>query len=73
MSDLELQKGNTKVRKQGDRSLYLFEITRYKLNSDLENLISFSVILYNLRVGKYLPLNTSTSGDNCYSICQISE
>ena len=28
ISDLELRKGNTKVRKQGTRSLYLFEITK---------------------------------------------
>ena len=27
-SDLELQKGKTKVRKQGVRSLYLVEITK---------------------------------------------
>ena len=44
MSDLELQTGKTKVEKQGVHSLYLFEITKYQLNSDLENLISFSVI-----------------------------
>ena len=43
-SDLELRKGKTKVRKQGVRSLYIFEITKYKLNSYLENLISFIVI-----------------------------
>ena len=42
--DLELRRGKTKVGKQGIRSLYLFEITKYKLNSDLENLISFSVM-----------------------------
>ena len=28
MSDLELQKGNSKVGKQGIRSLYLFEIMK---------------------------------------------
>ena len=44
MSDLELRKGKTKVGKQGVHSLYLFEIAKYKLNSDLKNLISFSVI-----------------------------
>ena len=43
-SDLKLQRGKTKIGKQGVRSLYLFEITKYKLNSYLENLISFSVI-----------------------------
>ena len=43
-SDLELRRGKTKVGKEGVRSLYLFEITKQKLNSDLENLISFSVI-----------------------------
>ena len=44
MSDLELRKGKTLVGKQGVRSLYIFEITKYKLNTNLENLISFSVI-----------------------------
>ena len=39
-SDLELRRGKSKVGKQGVRSLYLFEITKY----DLENLISFTVI-----------------------------
>ena len=34
----------TKVGKQGVRSLYLFEITKYKINSYLNDLISFSVI-----------------------------
>ena len=43
-SDLELRKVKTKVGKQGVPSLYLFEITEQKLNSYLENLISFSVI-----------------------------
>ena len=43
-SDLELWRGKTKVGKKGVHSLYLFEITKYKINSDLENLISFSVI-----------------------------
>ena len=43
-SDLEHRKGKTKVEKQGVRSLYLFEIARWKLNSDLANLTSFSVI-----------------------------
>ena len=43
-SDLELRKGKTKVGKQGVCSLYLFKITKLKLNSDLGNLISFSVI-----------------------------
>ena len=43
-SDLELRKGKTKVGKQGVRSLHLFEITKLKYNSDLEYLISFSVI-----------------------------
>ena len=42
--DLELQKGKTKVGKQGVHSLYLFEISKYKLNSDLENIIGFLVI-----------------------------
>ena len=32
------------VGKKGVRSLYLFKITKYKSKSDLENLISFSVI-----------------------------
>ena len=32
------------VGKQGLRSLYLLEIAKYKLDSDLENLISFSMI-----------------------------
>ena len=44
MFNLELQKGKTKVGKQGVHSLYIFEITKYKLNSNLENLISLSVI-----------------------------
>ena len=44
MSDLELRKRKTKVGKQGVRSLYLFQIAKYNLDSDLENLISFSVI-----------------------------
>ena len=43
-SDLELRKGKTKVGKQGVRSLYIFEITKYKLNNYYENLISFSVM-----------------------------
>ena len=43
-SDLELRKWKTKVGKYGARSLYLFEIAKQKLNSDLDNLISFSVI-----------------------------
>ena len=43
-SDLELRRGKAKVGKQGVSSLYLFDITKYKLNSDLENLISVSVI-----------------------------
>ena len=43
-SDLELRRGKTKVGKQSVRSLYLFEITKHELNSDLENLISFSVM-----------------------------
>ena len=43
-SDLELRRGKTKVGKQGVRSLYLFKITKQKLNSNLENLISISVI-----------------------------
>ena len=43
-SDLELRKGKTKVGKQGVRSRYLSKITKYKLNNDLENLISLSVI-----------------------------
>ena len=43
-SDLELWKGKTKIGKQGVRSLCIFEITKYKCNSYLENLISFSVI-----------------------------
>ena len=43
MSDLELQKGKTKVGKQ-DILLYLFENTKQNLNTDLENLIGFSVI-----------------------------
>ena len=34
----------TKVGKQGVRSLYLFEIIKQNLNSDLENLITFSVM-----------------------------
>ena len=34
----------TKVGKQGVRSLYLFEITKYKINSYLNDLISFTVI-----------------------------
>ena len=42
MSKLELRKGKTKVGKQGVHSLY--EITKQRLNSDLENLISFSMI-----------------------------
>ena len=42
--DLELGKEKTKVGKQGVRPLYLFENAKYKLNSNLENLISFSVI-----------------------------
>ena len=33
-SDLELRRGKTKVGKEGVRSRYLFEITKYKLNSD---------------------------------------
>ena len=36
--------GKQRPEKQGVRSPSLFEITKYKLNSDLENLISFSVI-----------------------------
>ena len=43
-SNLDFRKGKTKVGKQGVRSLYLFEISKWKLNSDLENLISFSVM-----------------------------
>ena len=43
-SDLELRKGKTEVGNQSIRSLYIFEITKYTLNSYLENLISFSVI-----------------------------
>ena len=43
-SDLEPRRRKTKVGKQGVRSLYLFQITKYKLNNDLENLIRFSVI-----------------------------
>ena len=43
-SSLELRKGKTKVGKEGVRFLYVFEITTKTLNSDLENLISFSVI-----------------------------
>ena len=43
-SYLELPKKNTKVGKKEFRSFYLFEISKYELNSDLENLISFSVI-----------------------------
>ena len=37
-------KGKRKVGKQGIRSLYLFGIAKQKLNSDLDNLVSFSVI-----------------------------
>ena len=44
MSDLELWKRKTEVGKQGVRSLFIFEITKWKLNSDFGNLISFSVI-----------------------------
>ena len=43
-SYMELRKENTKVGKQGFCSFYLFEICKYKLNSDLGNLISFSEI-----------------------------
>ena len=34
----------TKVGKQEVRSLYLFEIIKQNLNSDLKNLITFSVM-----------------------------
>ena len=44
MFDLELRKRKIKVGKQDVGSLYIFEINKYKLNSYLENLISFSVI-----------------------------
>ena len=43
-SDLELRKGKRKIGKQGIRSPYLFAIAKQKLNSDLDNLVSFSVI-----------------------------
>ena len=36
--------GTQRSEKQGVRSPSLFKFTKYKLNSDLENLISFSVI-----------------------------
>ena len=36
-SDLKLRKGRTKLGKQGVRFLYIFRITRYKLNSYLKN------------------------------------
>ena len=44
MQHVRLGTPETLVGKQGVRSLYIFEITKYKLNSNLENLISFSVI-----------------------------
>ena len=37
-------KRKKEVGNQSIRSLYIFEITKYTLNSYLENLISFSVI-----------------------------
>ena len=64
-SDLELRKGKTKVGKQGLGSLYLFEITEQNLDSDLEHLISFSLIygFIGLRheITRYAPLTENTA------------